>query len=286
MGEREPFRVSVDGGELGGWTVGDGTPVLLLHGGPGLSYDYLDGIAAELGDGFRVASYQQRGLEPSTTTGPFTVAQAIADVVAVLDGLGWERALLVGHSWGGHLALRMVVAHGERLLGALAVDPLGIAGDGGMAAFAAEIAARVPRADRERAQLLDDRAMAGEGSPEDAVEGLRLFWPAYFADPGNAPPMPPIRMSLEAYSGLISEAVEGLEEVGAALAEAEVPIGVIAGAASPMPWGLAARATAELSPLAFLTVVPDAGHMPWLEHPGSVREALLRLPGAVAPTGG
>ncbi len=264
-------------GSLGGWVEGDGAPVLLLHGGPGLSYEYLDGLSAELGMGFRVAAYQQRGLDPSTLEGPFTVSQAITDTVAVLDALEWSRALIVGHSWGGQLALRLAAGHPERLLGALAVDPLGIVGDGGMAAFEAEMMARTPRKDRDRAHELDERAMAGQGTPEESLESLRMVWPAYFADPENTWPMPPVRMSVDAYSGIIAEVTTGSDEVAAALATGQVPYGVIAGAGSPMPWGQAARASAELSPSAFLKIVAAAGHFPWLESPGCVRAALQRL---------
>ena len=277
MGERETFTVEATGGTLGGWVAGDGVPVLLLHGGPGLSYEYLDGLADELGTGFRVAAFQQRGLEPSTLEGPFTIPTAIDDVIAVLDGLGWSRAVLVGHSWGGHLVFRIATAHPDRLHGVLAVDPIGVVGDGGTAAFEAEMGARTPKEGRARAQELDDRAMAGHGSPDDGLEGLAIMWPAYFADPDNAPPMPPVRMSVEAYSGLASEMLGGLDEVAVELGNGAVPYGVVAGAASPIPWGQAARATAELSPRAFLTVVPGAGHFPWLEVPGSVRSALRRL---------
>jgi pimeloyl-ACP methyl ester carboxylesterase len=275
---RDDFTVAVAGGALGGWVAGDGTPVLLLHGGPGLSYEYLDGLADELGPGFRVAVYQQRGLDPSTVEGPFTVAQAIADVLAVVDALAWERALIVGHSWGGHLALRFAAAHPQRLLGALAVDPLGIVGDGGMAAFEAEMGARTPAEGRARARALDERAMSGGGTAEDGIEGLRIFWPAYFADPETAPPMPPIRMSVEAYAGIMGEVTVGLEEVAAKLATSGAPYGVVAGAASPMPWGQAGRASAEVSPQGFLALIPAAGHFPWLEVPGSIRAALNRLP--------
>jgi hypothetical protein len=49
---REPFMVEVTGGRLGGWVVGEGVPVLLLHGGPGLSFEYLDELGSELGNGF------------------------------------------------------------------------------------------------------------------------------------------------------------------------------------------------------------------------------------------
>ena len=112
-------------GPAGGWRAGAGAGVLLLHGGPGLSYGYLDSLAEELAADYEVASFQQRGLEPSTPQGPFTVEQALADIGSVLDGLGWERAWLVGHSWGGHLAFHAAVSVPERLLGVLSVDPLG-----------------------------------------------------------------------------------------------------------------------------------------------------------------
>jgi proline iminopeptidase len=198
-------------------------------------------------------------------------------VTAVLDGLGWPQAVLVGHSWGGHLVLRTAAAHPDRLLGVLSVDPIGVVGDGGTAAFEAEMVARTPKEGRARAQQLDERAMSGEGTADDGLEGLAIMWPAYFADPENVPPLPPIRLSVEAYSGLNDEMTEGLEEIAAALATGSVPYGVVAGAGSPIPWGQAARTTAELSPRAFLTVVPAAGHFPWLEVPGSVRTALQRL---------
>lgn len=277
MVEREVFTAESAAGALSGWSAGAGLPVLLLHGGPGLGFSYMDDLTAELALEFRVACFQQRGLAPSTLEGPFTMAQAIEDVICVLDGLRWDKALVVGHSWGGHLALRLLAEHPQRLLGVLAVDPIGVAGDGGTAAFEAEIIARTPRAGRDRARELDDRAMAGQGTLEDSLESLRLVWPGYFADPEQAPPMPEIHISIDAYSGLIGQMAEGTDQVAQQLANSRVPLGVIAGAASPVPWGQAARATAELSPVAFLDVVPNAGHFIWLEAPGRVHAALRRL---------
>ena len=151
----------------------------------------------------------------------------------MLDGVGWERALIIGHSWGGQLALRWWPAIRSGWLGALAVDPLGVVGDGGMAAFGAEMAARTPREDRQRRRELDERAMDGRGTAEDFLESMRLVWPAYFADPDNVPPMPPIRMSVEAYSGVIKEMTEDTDRLAAALTATEVPYGVLAGGASP-----------------------------------------------------
>ena len=72
-----------------------------------------------------VAWHQQRGLAPSAAEGPYTVATDVGDVRRVLDALGWEKAYVVGHSWGGHLALHVAEAMPERLFAVLAVDPLG-----------------------------------------------------------------------------------------------------------------------------------------------------------------
>lgn len=256
---RTDLRAAVPGGELRGWVAGEGEPVLVLHGGPGLSYDYLDPLAADIGEGYRVAAFQQRGLAPSLTDGPFDVARAVEDVVAVLDSLGWERAWVLGHSWGGHLLWHLAVSAPERLLGGLALDPLGGVGDGGEAAFEAELTRRTP--------------------PEDMDESLRLLWPAYFASPDDTLPYVSLASSLDACSGLWDSLKAELPRLEAALPSVRVRLGVVIGGASPMPIE-AAAATARAIPGAWLDVVEGAGHFPYYERPGCVRAGLDRLTGA------
>ncbi len=272
----EEFAAPTDGGVLAGHVTGDGPPVLVLHGGPGLSVSIVAGLVEELAPSYRVAAFQQRGIEPSATEGAFTIAQALADVVAVLDHLGWQRAYVVGSSWGGHLAFWAAATLPDRLLGVLAVDPLGAVGDGGNAAFEAEMARRTPEADRERAAELDRLAQEGEVTEEQALESLRLFWPAYFADPATAPPMPPMRLSIPAYSGLFADLLERLPELEAALPAVTVPLGVVVGERSSIP-NSAGRDSADRVPGGWTEVVPGAGHLPWLEVPGAVRQSLDRL---------
>lgn len=257
---------------------GDGSRVLLLHGGPGLSFDYLDDVAADIGDGCQVAAYQQRGVSPSTARDPYDVPTQVGDVAAVLDALGWPTATVVGHSWGGHLALHVAVALTDRLDGVLCVDPLGGVGDGGEAAFEKEIFDRTPEDVRQKAKDLDDQALAGEGTVEAALESLRLVWPAYYADPSTAPPMPETRMSLDAYASTWASLKDLLPDLEAALPGVAVPVGIVAGGGSPMPLS-AATDTADRIPGAWVDVVPDAGHFPWHEKPGCIRAALQRLEG-------
>jgi pimeloyl-ACP methyl ester carboxylesterase len=281
MSSRTELEVEVLGGTLRGYVSGVGAPVVLLHGGPGLAYEYMDPLVDELAPEFTVATFQQRGLEPSTPAGPFTIVQAIQDVVAVLDTITWTRALVVGHSWGGHLALRFAAVHPERVLGVLAVDPNGIAGDGGRPAFEAEIASRLPKSLQEWVRAYDERWEAGTATLAEAIELHRIIWPGYFADPENVPSPLPERMSLDAMEGIFSEIDEGIEEVAAALSRGDITYGIVAGGASPMPWGQAARATAELSPSSFLRIVPQAGHFVWYEAPGAVMAALKELQASI-----
>ncbi len=250
--------------------------MLAIHGGPGMNYDYLDDAVVELAARYQVATFQQRGLTPSTVQGEFTVAEAVADIAAVLDGLGWDTAYLVGHSWGGHLVFHAAVGIPGRLAGVLSVDPLGAVGDGGLEAFAAEMLARVPEAARDRARALDEKDTAGEATAEEALEAFSLFWASYFADPPAAPPMPRIEFSQPANLGLWADLMTRLPELEASLGSIAVPCGVLVGALSPMPPS-AGTDSADRIPGAWSHVEPGAGHFVWHEAPGCLLAAMDRL---------
>jgi pimeloyl-ACP methyl ester carboxylesterase len=276
----EEFSAPAEGGHIAGWVAGSGEPVVLLHGGPGMGATYLAPVLDELATEHQVVLFQQRGLPPSTLVGPFDIATAVTDVAAVLEHLDVDRASVVGHSWGGHLALHVAVRLTERLTGALCLDPLGAVGDGGAEAFVAAMAARIPADVWARATELDERAMSGDGTDEDAVEALRLVWPAYFADPSTAPSMPEdLHVSATANRCLwesISAAMPGLE---AALSGISVPVGFLVAGAGPIPMSASADTAARI-PGAWVEVLEDAGHMFWTERPGCVLPALRRLAGA------
>jgi pimeloyl-ACP methyl ester carboxylesterase len=270
------FTTHDDGPLIAGRRAGSGPPVLLLHGGPGLGFDYLRDLAEELAEENDVAWYQQRGQEPSAAEGPYTVATDVEDARRVLDALGWEMAYVVGHSWGGHLALHVAEAMPERLLGVLAVDPLGSVGDGRWPEFDEEMFRRTPEDVRERAREIDELSMAGKADDELALEGMRLVWPAYFADPEHAPPMPKLQIASAHSAEMVPSIRAELPALEAGLPGIRVPVGFVHGSRSPMPLAASTDA-AERIPDAWVEVVDGAGHFVWVEAPGAVRASLRRL---------
>jgi pimeloyl-ACP methyl ester carboxylesterase len=270
------FTTQDDGALIAGRRAGDGPPVLLLHGGPGLSFEYLRDLAEELAEENDVAWYQQRGQAPSAVEGPHTVATDVGDARRVLDALGWDKAYVVGHSWGGHLALHVAEAIPDRLHGVLCVDALGAIGDGRWPEFDEEMLRRTPESLRARAQELDELAMKGLADDATAQEAMRLVWPAYFADPEAAPPMPELKMASERTAQMVPSINAELPKLEAGLPEIRVPVGFVHGSRSPMPLAASTDA-AERIPGAWVDVVGGAGHFTWVEAPGAVRDSLRRL---------
>jgi pimeloyl-ACP methyl ester carboxylesterase len=118
---RERTVTGCDGVELHLYEVGDEGPlVVLVHGFPELGYSWRHQLPALAGAGYRVVAPDLRGLGRST--GPeaiedYDVHHQVADLMAVLDDLGEERAVFVGHDWGSMLASHAVLLHPERSLG-------------------------------------------------------------------------------------------------------------------------------------------------------------------------
>jgi len=278
-----PLTVSVPGGQLVGVRSGLGRPLLVLHGGPAMN-DYSDWFAAELA-GWDALRYTQRGVAPSVTEGPFTIEQHVSDALAVLDQHDVAAATVLGHSWGGYLAMQLAARAPGRVNALVLADTLGAVGDGGLAGFGAELDARATPETRAKIAELDKLSTTSkEEKDAAALEYFRLEWPGYFAIPAQAPPVPDtVRVNAEGFeqtSASVAEAVERGDLPGL-LRGFTGPVQVVAGECSPLP-RQAAESTAAVFPDARLTIVPGAGHQVWYEAPGSLAAALSRVAARLA----
>ena len=102
-----------------------GTPVVLLHGFPEFHFGWRHQIDALATAGYRVLAPDQRGYHLSDKprgTAAYSLDVLVADVVALLDGAGHERAFVVGHDWGGAVAWWLAVTRPERAAGLVAIN--------------------------------------------------------------------------------------------------------------------------------------------------------------------
>lgn len=274
-GERE-FRARTDFGDIVGWLREAGGATangLLLHGGPGMS-EYLSSLSDELDGLLTTARYQQRGLAPSAVDGPATVEQEVADAMSVIDALGWDKPVVIGHSWGGYLAMHLAVAHPDAIGALVIIDALGPDDRGGMREFGPALRRGLSEQQLARLEQLE---LLAEPSQAERREHLGILWPNYFADPASAPAMPHIDFAtnnVETWASIEEHFRKGT--LARRLPRVNVPTLVIYGAKSPIPLKQGRR-IAELIPNARLAVAPGCGHWPWLERPGFVREQVAGL---------
>jgi len=110
-----PHARAEDGTTIAYQVEGDG-PVLVLLAGQANSHRWWDPVRAGLGAGRRTVTLDWRGTGDSGPTDrELTTRRLAADVVAVLDHLGAERADVYGTSMGGRVAQWVAIEHGGRV---------------------------------------------------------------------------------------------------------------------------------------------------------------------------
>jgi pimeloyl-ACP methyl ester carboxylesterase len=152
-----PAIVTDDGVTLHAEEAGQGEPMLFIHEFAGDHRSWEPQIRY-FSAAYRCITYAARGYPPSdvpTDPAAYSQARAVADAIAVLDGLGVARANVVGLSMGGFTALHLVLAHPDRVLTAV------VAGAG--------YGAQPEQADAFRAEsMLTAAAFAAEGAAKVA----------------------------------------------------------------------------------------------------------------------
>lgn len=118
--------VPVSGGSMAAFRLGVADPgaplVLAAHGLTSNSRSWLP-VARELAGRVQLVAVDLRARgESRTLPGPFGMARHSADLLAVLDHLGAERAVLAGHSMGAYVVARLGADRPDRLAAAVLVD--------------------------------------------------------------------------------------------------------------------------------------------------------------------
>jgi 3-oxoadipate enol-lactonase len=255
--------VDVNGARLWYDEAGDGDAVLLVHGGLGDS-GLWEPVVPFLAERFRTIRTDLRFFGRST--GPAVPWSWKDDVVGVLDGLGVERAALVGLSLGGRIALDVALAHPDRLWAVVGVAP-GLAGHDG-AAYSEEQGARYDAAeaagDLDAAMEVDFEVWA----PLGADDRIRRLW----RTTPDANPLP------DGVGPLAPAGPPAKERLG----ELAVPTLVVTAAHDPAGFREIGPLVAQAAPGAS-HVELDSDHYVTLREPELLSRVLLEFLAAAAP---
>ncbi len=276
-----------DGVSIAWVSVGRGTPMIVVHGGPGMDHRYLRPGLDTLGAAHRLVYYDQRGTggsEAPLDTASINLDAFVGDIEALRAEQGAERVLVLGHSYGTMVALGYALAHPDRVRGLVLLDPV----EPG-SRFAAETGRRFAAARTDAdVQALRDLvdSPAFEAREPQAVE--RMYRIAYRATVPDPSVLDDLDLAMEprtARNGSEVTALLGGSLQGAdwwdELGSLRVPTLVVHGRAEPTPVAMSEALAAAL-PEGRLVVL-ETGHFPYVEAPGALYEAVARFTSGIDP---
>jgi 3-oxoadipate enol-lactonase len=254
-------RLTVNGVGLAVDVRGDGPAVLFIHGYPHDHTIWAPQVDAL--DGWRRIAPDLRGMGQSDAPDlGYSMATYAADLAALLDTLGAERAVLCGLSMGGYVVFEFLRRWRERAAGLvlIATRASGDTADGRRARDAAA-------------------AQARDAGPRAIAEGLVSKMLASTA-PGSLVERVRAMMAATPVAGMVGAlgAMRDRPDSTALLPGlAGIPTLVIAGAEDQLIPVSETSAIADAIPGARLVVVPGAAHLPTLEAPSVVTDAIRTL---------
>jgi proline iminopeptidase len=257
----------------------DAPPLLLLHGGPAASHDYLLPQMLALAEDHRLVTYDQRGGGRSRYDDDRAAIgwrDQVADVACVAAELRVDPLVILGYSWGGLLAMLYATEAADGRVSPppaklALVDPAPIT-RAARIEFERELARRQasPAIAEARAELQTSglRARDADAYRQRAFE---LSVAGYFADPARASDLTPFRVT-----GRVQQSIWdslGDYDLTDALARVHVPALVVHGRQDPIPLASSEAAARALGTTC--VVIDNAGHVPYVEQPDRLF-ALLR----------
>lgn len=266
----------------------DAPPLLLLHGGPGASHDYLLPQMLELAKDHRLVLYDQRGGGRSRHDDDreaITWQGQVADVARVAAERQVTPLDLVGYSWGALLALLYAIeARAGRTAPAPArlalIEPAPVT-RAYREAFEAEFAHR--QAGPDVAALRAELAASGLKESDPAAYRQRVFElsvAGYFANPRRAHDLTPFRVTGRVQQSTWSSL--GDFDLLPALRDVRVPAFVVHGRQDPIPLASSEHVAEALGTR--LLVLDDCGHVPYVERPAEMFPPLLAFLREPAPS--
>lgn len=273
--------IQTEGAELFCRVIGQGDPIIVIHGAAGyVTQDYLLPYMTRLAEHNLVIFYDQRGCGSSTgaiTPEQINIKTYIEDIDAIRKALGTEKVSLLGHSWGGLLAMHYAISHPD------SIDKLILLGSAPASAedfalFTAEVIKRLAPYSEELSEIeASPRYLAGD--PDAAAKWLRTTFQTYLYRPEDVNKLNLCQSQKAVLNGFkIAKIFD--EEVYmkpfnllSDLSKLQCPTFIIHGDIDPIPFETVEHIHKAISGSKILKI-DHCGHFPYIEQPEVFFEAM------------
>ncbi len=262
---------------------GEGFPIALLSGGPGASSNALLPIARRLENEYRVVLIEQRGTGRSRLTvldsTTITLANYVEDVDAVRRDLGIDQWVLLGHSWGGGLAMAVTATHPHHSARMVLIGSIGL--DLEFRDYAFDNL-RYSAAERAALEFWNDPERRAANPERAAYEYYRALLPARLYRASDLFLILEdlvVEPNFQTIADLMNEDLVRIEyDLAPRLAFYEGPVLVLQGRQGFLG-GRTTQKIVETIPNAEIDYIEESGHFPFVEQPEAFFSSLTSFLG-------
>ena len=246
-------------------------PLVCVNGGLLFSHKLLWPALSPLAERRQLIFYDQRGRGESSAP-PGEKAARIehdaGDLGALRTALGYRRWDVLGHSWGGGIAVLGTEQDREGVRRLVLVNSVGPRSESWLPQLHDAAVARLAAAQRAVLQHIDPVTLL-TGDPAAQSAYSRAMYPAWFADPEMAQLFVPPRSESRTGAAIASRLRRDGYDWSTLVRAVQVEALVLHGADDLLPPSVA-RELVALLPKARLSIIPSAGHMPFWEAPEAI----------------
>lgn len=269
LGQTSYFISGADNTKLHVQEFGIGKPIVFLAGGPGLNPIYIKPIWENLSTKYRCIVFDQRGTGESklasVDSNSVNMKNYVSDLETLRNYLKLDQFIIIGHSWGGMLAMEYAAKHPDK------IEKLILLSSGGPTVsfftyFGDNMEMRLTEEDKKEEILLDSLKQPT----------LKARWPGYFYDRMRALATKPIDGSeLFGQPGVgnfaIKDFISTQNERVSLLKQYKGTAYLLQGRQDPIGESTVFEIR-DLIPQLQIHFIERCGHLPWLENDEQVKE--------------
>ncbi|WP_336990416.1 alpha/beta hydrolase [Bacillus infantis] len=253
--------------------MGEGEPIVFLHGGPGGEHGFFLPHLAPLSSQFKLVFYDQRGCGKSSfrEEAIYTMGEEVETLESLREHLKIDKLNLVGESWGSMLALLYASKYPENVNRLFLTAAVGAKTEG-YVNFGRLLMERLSEAELERFHQVTEDYKEGKAAAADIFQ---IIDPYYLFDSANLSRKTETKSNTIVNSQIGEDILQNYESSINPAALADIPVMAAQGVRDILTPDMLEELLLSLIPHAAIEVIPECGHWTAIEQPAILMEKII-----------